>query len=162
MRKYLIIPVLGLALLSFVIYGTNKAYADNQSGKYPPIIKKLVERFNLNEEEVKKVFDEAREERRAEMRARFEERLNQAVKEGKITEQQKKAIMAKKEEMQAEREKLKDLTPEERRQMREKHKQELEAWAKENGIDLNLLPMLFGKGHHGPHHGDFGGSMFHK
>lgn len=55
------------------------------------------------------------------MQVRFEERLNQAVSEGKIPQEQKEAIMAKKGEMKANRGEFKDLTPEERRKKMETH-----------------------------------------
>jgi len=158
MKKYLIIPVLGLALLGFVAYGTARAYAENESGGYPPIIQKLVERFGLNEEEVKTVFDEAREERRVEMQTQFEDRLNEAIESGDITEAQKEAILAKREEMQANRGELKDLSPEERQEKMQTHKEEMQAWAEANGIDLSQMRSLLGRGRRG----GFGGPMFGK
>lgn len=143
MKKELIILFLGLALLGFVAYGTVKAYAENESGGYPPIIQKLVERFGLNEEEVKAVFDEAREERRVEMQARFEQRLNEAVENGDLTEEQKQLLLAKHEELKAEREanreSFQNMTREERREAMEAKRAELEAWAEENGLDLSQL-----------------------
>lgn len=75
--------------------------------------------------------DEVREEWRRKMGARLEERLNQAVLGGKITEEQKKAILAKMAEMQAKREK-----------MRKEFREEMEAWAKENNVDLKQLLLL--------------------
>ena len=154
--KKIVIPTIALAILSLVsVLGVRSVRADENS-TYPPIVQKLVERFNLNTEEVQQVFDEARGERQQEMQVRFEERLNQAVSEGKINQEQKEAIMAKKDEMKANRGEFKDLTPEERHQNREAHRQEMETWAEENGIDLSLMPMLLGGGHRG----GFGRSHF--
>jgi len=155
--KKIIIPAIALAVLSLVsVLGVRSVSADENS-TYPPIVQKLVERFNLNTEEVQQVFDEARGERQQEMQVRFEEHLNQAVSEGKINQEQKEAIMAKKDEMKASRGEFKDLTPEERHENRETHRQEMETWAEENGIDLSLMPMLLGGGHRGgfgkPHFG---------
>jgi len=147
--KTIIIPALILALLGFVGYGTAKAFAANGNGNYPAIIDKLVQRFGLNKEDVQKVFDEERQERHQQMQTRFEERLSQAVNDGKITEEQKKAIIAKKAEMQAECEGFKDLSPEERKTKMEAHKKEMETWAQENGIDLSLIPMFQGRGPRG-------------
>ena len=116
-------------------YGLKTARADEAS-QYPPVMQKLVERFNLNEDEVKAVFDDFRVERQAEMKARFEERLNQAVSDGQISEEQKQLIIAKHEELRAERNAKRD---------------ELKTWAEENGIDLQLF---FGpKGGRGKHPG---------
>lgn len=157
MKKAIIILALALGLLGVVGYGTAKAYAGDPD-KYPPIVQKLVERFGLNEDEVKAVFDEERTERQQQMQARFEERLNQAVSEGKITEEQKQAILAKKEEMQANFGQFKDLSPEERREKMEAHREEMKTWAEENGINLDSLPMFLGKGPRG----GFGGPHFGK
>jgi len=162
MKKYLVIPVLGLALLGFITYGTARAYAENRSGGYPSIVQKLVERFGLNEEDVRSVFDENRTEHQQQMRADFEDRLSQFVSEGKVTEGQKQAILAKKEEMMANYKGLKDLsfenlTHEERREEMETHREEMKTWAQENDIDLSLFPLLLGgKGRCG----SFGGPMF--
>jgi hypothetical protein len=126
-----------------------KAYADDPQGRHATIIGKLVERFGLNQEEVEQVFDEVEEEHHAEMQAQHEERLNTLVEEGKITEEQKAAIIAKQEEMRQEREanmgSRKDLTPEERKAEMEEHRNEMQAWADENGIDLSLIGGLGGR-----------------
>jgi hypothetical protein len=52
--------------------------------------------------------------------------------------------MAKKSESM---ENMKDLSPEERRAQMDKFKDEMEEWAKENGIDLTFIGG-FGKGGH--------------
>ncbi|MBU0618967.1 hypothetical protein KKD62_01900 [Patescibacteria group bacterium] len=158
MKKYLIIFVLGLALVGFVAYGTTKAYAENESGSYPPIIQKLVERFGLNEEEVKVVFDETREKRRVEMQTRLENRLNEAIEGGDLTEAQKEAILAKKAEMQTNCGEFKDLSPEERQKKMQAHKEEMQTWAEANGVDLSQMHPLLGGGRQG----GFGGPMFNK
>jgi len=156
-KNKLFILTLALVLLGVVGYGTAKAYA-GEPGGYPPIVQKLVERFGLNEDEVKAVFDEERTEHQAQMQARFEERLSQFVSDGKITEEQKQAILAKKEEMQGNREEFKDLSAEERKQKMEERRQEMQSWAEQNGIDVDLLPMVMGGGP--GHRGGFGGRGF--
>ena len=160
--KKIIVPVIALCVLSLVSFlGVRSVRADENSA-YPSIVQKLVERFNLNTEEVQQVFDEVRNERRQQMQAHFEERLEQAVSDGKITKEQKQAILAKKGEMETNRGGLnKDLlseglAPKERREEMESHRQEMKAWAEENGIDLDFLPMLLGKGYRG----GFGGPRF--
>jgi len=131
MKKAILISAITVGVLSLIgVLAVNRARAD-ESFDYPPIIQKLVERFNLNTEEVQQVFDEVREERQEQGRARFEERLNQAVSDGRITEAQKEAILAKHAEMQANQ---------------ANHRQEMQAWAEENGIDW---PLFLGGGHRG-------------
>ena len=96
---------------------------------YPPIIQKLADRFGLNVEEVQDVFEEERAEHHAQMLDSFEDRLSQAVTDGKITEEQKQKILDKHEAMQA-------------------YREELKTWAEEQGIEFPFMAM-FGGHHHG-------------
>lgn len=105
-----------------------------ESGTFPSIVQRLVERFNLNEGEVQAVVDEFREEKHAEMQAKLVEKLDAAVADGKLTETQKDAILAKEEEMRAKHEELRDLEPEERREAMRELREEMRAWAEENGL----------------------------
>lgn len=82
----------------------------------------------------KEAFDEGRDEGRNKQEAHFSERLDEAVKEGKITAEQKKAILDKKAELQKER---------------KKQQEEMKKWAKENNIDLKVLWELM-PGRRGP------------
>ena len=86
------------------------------------------------------------EERQAERQARQEERLNQAVEDGKITEDQKNALLAKKEEWRAEREGWGDLSHEEQHEKMQEHREEMRQWMEDNGFER----------------GDFGGRGFGK
>jgi len=107
------------------------------------LVDKLVEKFNLNRGEVEAVFEDQRAEREAAMQQRVEERLNKAVSEGKLTEEQKGKILAKLAEIRAEHkdnhEALKDMTKEERRAHGEQQRKALEAWADENNIPMEYL-----------------------
>ena len=73
------------------------------------------------------------------MQAAFEDRLNQAVVGGKITQEQKEKISAKHKEMQATREQNREnwqgKTPEEHRVAMQQLHDELTSWAQQNGID---------------------------
>jgi hypothetical protein len=121
--------VVGLGLLGA------KAVRANEEGRYPPIVYKLVERFNLNEGEVMEVFDETREERREQMQEMFLGKLGEAVENGKITAEQKEAILEKHKEMRIGKEDFFNLSPEEKREvMQEKH-EKMETWAQENGLE---------------------------
>jgi len=108
---------------------------------FPPVIQKLVEKFNLDPAEVNGVLQEDRKEREAKREAAIEERLDQEVKEGTITGEQKEAILAKMKEMQGKLEALKDLSPEKRHEAMQQLREEVTAWAKENGIDAKWLLM---------------------
>lgn len=130
MKKILIVGLI-LVGLAGVVTGAD---AFNQ-----PVVDKLVERFNLNEDEVAGVFDEARQERRQEMQEQrqehMEERLDEAVGDGVITADQKQALLNKRAEMQEKREQLRE---------------EMRTWMDENGFDCETLaPYCVGYGGRG-------------
>ena len=135
MKKYLAYALIGAGIVGILGAGTVFAQAQFSEGKYPTIIDKLVERFDLDPEEVKEVFEENREERFENMQAHLDERLDKAVEAGKITEEQKELILAKKSEMIDRMKELKDLSPEERKEQMQETREEMKAWAEENGID---------------------------
>ncbi|MEW6772276.1 MAG: hypothetical protein AB1330_12995 [Bacillota bacterium] len=147
MSKVRLKAVLALVVLACVsvlvgAYGLSAIAAETQADyNFPPVIQKLVEKFNLDPAKVNEVLQEDRKEREAKREAMIEERLDQEVKEGTITEKQKEAILAKRKEMQEKLEALRDLAPEERHEALQQLREEVTAWAKENGIDAKWLLM---------------------
>ncbi|OGG14617.1 hypothetical protein A2773_02415 [Candidatus Gottesmanbacteria bacterium RIFCSPHIGHO2_01_FULL_39_10] len=143
MKNKYIFPTIALAVVGLVLLGSHSAFAQNTDNKYPDIIQKLAQKFNLKEDDVKAVFDAARKEKQDQMHDRFEEKLTQDVKDGKITAAQKELIINKFKDMHAQKlneiESWKSLTPEERRAKMEAKKAELENWAKTNGINPDYL-----------------------
>jgi len=145
-------------LAAAVVYGTSNVFAEDDNLYPQTMVQKIAERFGLDENDVEAVFDEMHAEHHAELQMRFEERLDKAVEDGLITEEQKQLILDKHEELQAERqanmESFRNLTPEERQEKMAAQKAELDNWAQENGIDLELLvgPGMMhgpaGMGHH--------------
>jgi polyhydroxyalkanoate synthesis regulator phasin len=126
---------LGIVMLGLL----SASVASAQDSTYPSIIQKIAEKFNLNEDEVAAVFDEERDEHHAEMQAKWSERLDDLVNDGKINAEQKQAILDKHEEMHNKMEEWKDLDPEERHEKMRGLREEFRAWAEEQGIDLPLL-----------------------
>ena len=105
------------------------------------LIENLAEKFNVSTDEVKGVFEQTRQERQAEMKKQIEENLTQAVKDGKITEDQKNTVVSKMQNIQKQQEEEMNA------------RQDLRNWADDNKVDLgSILP---GKGF-GMHRG-FGG-----
>ncbi len=156
-NKKLIFPVMALAVLAGGLLTVTNASAADSSNPHDAIVQKIADKFGLNKDEVQKVFDEERSARQAEMQKKQEEKLNQLVKDSKITEAQKTLIINKQKELkekhEANKDSFKNKTPEEMKTQMEKEKTDLEAWAKENGIDINYLMggkfMKYG-GPHGP------------
>ncbi|EKE11256.1 MAG: hypothetical protein ACD_15C00113G0021 [uncultured bacterium] len=166
-KRYFIPSLVLLAAMGAGVYGTNNAGAqvgENQSS----IIERMASKFNLNKDEVQKVFDEEREERQKLRQENMEKRLSDAVSRGELTENQKKLILDKKaslrkeaearrEEMQKNRENLGNMTENERKAFVEerqaemkKHREEMETWAKNNGIDIKYLMGPMGERMGGP------------
>ncbi len=144
MKTKILLPAIAIVLTGVAAFGSIGAFAQTtQTDPHTSIIQKLVTKFGLKEDEVKAVFDEERTERQKEMQTRMAEKLTQAVTDGKITEAQKQLIIAKQAELEkqreANREAMQNLTNEERKAKMQSHKAELEAWAKENNIDMQYL-----------------------
>ena len=142
------------------VMGLNTVSATTDTSGQSGIVDKLAQKFNLDKNEVQKVFEEDRAAHKAEHQARMEEKLTQAVKDGKLTEDQKTKLLAKLQEIKDDRpdpSKFKDKTEAERKahveQMEQKH-EELKKWAADNNIPEEYLPFVMhkvhGRGHGGP------------
>ena len=132
MQKMIVPTVVMMALLAVGIYGVSQVSADDLSS-YPPIVERLADKFGLNVADVEEVFIQERSEHHEMMRQTIEERLNQAVADGKITEEQKNALLAKRDEMQADRE-----------AEREEHRAKMQKWFEDQGIDPEVLAQYGG------------------
>lgn len=146
-----VISTVGLGSLASV----GMASAANNSSGSSNLVDKIATKFNVNKDEVQKVFDENRAAHEAEHQTKVNERLQKLVDDGTITAAQKTAIEAKIKELKADREAnkdtMKDLTEEQRKAKMDEHKAALEAWAKTQGLDLSKLKGVFmGSGHRGP------------
>ena len=126
--------------------GLGVASAATPSNGQDGIIDKLAARFNLNKEEVAQVFEEERAEREAERQQRAEERLTQAVKDGKLTEEQKAKILVKLEELRTAREEWKSKAPEDRREAKTGLHEELTQWATDNDVPLEYFKVIHHRG----------------
>ena len=141
---------LALAILSVGMLAT-KVKAEEYSN-YPPIAQKIAERFNLNVGDVEDVFDEQRDERRADRYAYFTERLDDLVEEGTLTEGQREELIEMHETKQDAMQELRGLEPEQRRSRMQEMHEEMKAWAEGEGIDLPIIGPMgegFGKGFKG-------------
>ena len=148
-QTVLVLLVLGLVAVGAIFGMALVAVAAEDIDDYPPIIQALAERFNLNADDVKEVFDEQHEVRKEEMLKSKEERLDEAVEEGQLTEKQKDELLERQEEMNAKMAELKDLPPQERFEAMKEIKEDFQAWLEESGIDLKGVYGGFGKGHFG-------------
>lgn len=151
MKKSLAIAsaITSIGLASIASVGLVGAAQSTTSGSNT-LVDKIAQKFNLNKDDVQKVFDEDRQTHEAEHGQKQADRIAQAVKDGKLTQEQADKITAKLKELkaqrEAERDSMKDKTEEERRIAMETRRAELEKWAKDNNIPLEYLHGLGGRG----------------
>jgi len=102
----------------------NKAGTTGTQTKFPEMIQKMIDKFKLNPGEVQKVMEETQTEKQQEMKTKREARLEEAVKAGIITEEQKTALLNKETEWQQKQQQL---------------MQERQQWMEQSGIDFQKL-----------------------
>jgi hypothetical protein len=154
MKKSLLLPALALTMAGTVLFAT-QTFAETTDPQQT-LIEQIASKFNLNKDDVKAVFDQNRANKQAQMQQRFEAKLTQLVTDGKLTEDQKTKILEKVKELESNRaaevEKLKSMTPAERKVAMKTYRDELTQWASDNGIDLKSLGLFgFGMGMMGSH-----------
>lgn len=134
MTKQTLAIVLALGVIASVGYfGGSYVLAEDNNPMHGALITKIAEKFNLKETDVEAVFEAVRDERQEEMKSQRTDRLNQAVKDGVVTEAQKTTLLTKMEEHIGER---------------RENREEMQKWFTDNGIDeLKLRDYLrpFGK-----------------
>jgi len=116
----------------------------------------LVDKFGINAEEVRTVFYEQHAEIQADREEHKAERLERAVANDVLTQEQADAISAHRDEMQTLIKSLENATPEERKETLNAQHETNKIWAKENNIPKQFLPH---EGHHNKHrHHPFNGT----
>lgn len=163
-----------LALATVGVVATSLAFAQTHANAFfgglrsadGSFAQRFAQRFNIDESEVKTFMDELHAEKKAEHEADKDAKLDQLVTDGILTEEQKEAYKTKMEEFRSFMEENRpapedfaSLTEEERQAQMEEHKTkmdehraEMEAWATEQGIDLEAVRKdLMPEGHKGRH-----------
>lgn len=140
-----------VALASFAGVGIASAATNSTSGN--TLVDRIASKFNLNKSDVQSVFDQFHDEQEATRDKEVKSTLDQAVKDGKLTQDQEDKILAKRTELknqrEADRDAMMDKTEAERKSAMEAKRTELETWAKNNNIPTEYLRYVFG----GPRHG---------
>jgi hypothetical protein len=125
--KKTLVAAAAAATIGLAGVGGGMAFAQSDIGG-GTIVDRIAQKFNLNKDEVKAVFDEERTAREAEMEASISKKLDQAMKAGKLTTEQKSLIESK----------LKEI-----RTLHETERTTLEGWATQNKVDLKFI--MFGR-----------------
>jgi hypothetical protein len=129
---------IGLSSISMV-----SAQTGTNQDREETLASRIATKFNINKDEVKAEIkaqhDENRAEHEAEMKQNRETQLQKLVDSGKITADQKTAIIAKMDEMHTKMEELRNngKTKEENKDAHKAIKDEFKAWAESQGINLD-------------------------
>lgn len=154
MKRQLIVPAIALGIIGASALGVMGAKAQTSTSSQT-LVQKIAQKFNLKESDVQAVFDEDRSVHQAEMQQKVNDKLDRAVKDGKLTDAQKQAIQMKLQELQKNREanedRVKDMSEADRKAAMQKERADLEQWAKDNNIDMQYLRSAIkgGPGRHG-------------
>lgn len=127
MKTKIFITVLALTATGLVV-GTAAGSVSAQ-GSTTNWIQTLAQKLGVSEDKVQSALTDMRSQKRAVMQSRLEERLTQAVADGKITEAQKQAILTRHKDMQTKR---------------EAERAEWQSWLTANGLDKVDLGFGFG------------------
>ena len=129
---------------------TVNAATDPSTNPASGLVQKIADKFNLNQADVQSVFDAQRTEMEAARQQEMKDELAAAVSAGKLTQDQADKVTAKLAELKANRDSLKDKTPQERRDAIKAARDALQQWATDNNIPSEYLKF----GGHGNHDGE--------
>jgi len=149
--KNKILPAIAFAVLATSLIGVSQAHAQtNNNNFFSGLIQYISQKFGLDKSQVQTAVNDYQaknqQNRQQNMQNKEQQRLVALVKQGKITGDQEKAILA---ELNILRNKYKPdnsktLTPEQRKQQMDQEQADLKAWAGANNIDINLIKPGFG------------------
>lgn len=122
---------IGLALVSGGAIATANAFSGPSDEARNQRAEELAQKLGVDKEKVTSAMEEIRNERRNERQTEVSTKLDQAVKDGAITAEQKEKITDKMSEMG---------------QQRGQKRTEMEQWYKDNGIDFDKVHQYIGFG----------------
>ena len=146
MKRKIFFPVLAVAIIAAGLMSTNLVSAQDGTGANS-LVAAIAAKFNLNQGDVQAVFDEERNKHHTQMKQQMEQKLTQAVTEGKITETQKQAIITHFTEMKGqkiEKGQFKEMTDDEIKAFKESKKAEMDKWLSDNGLTQEVLNEVMG------------------
>ncbi len=138
MKKTLTYLLIGGLIVSSLAVGL-VVDADERGRGISSMRDSLVERFNLDEDEVEEFIQEKQGSFRAQRESHSCDscgRLEQMVEEGSLTEEQRNTLEEKREEIM---EGWEDLSVEDRRAKKEEMRGEMASWAEEQGVEFGLM-----------------------
>ena len=129
--------ILGALVLGGVSYSAN-ALAEDTAARRGPNTQALAEKLGVDQSKVDSAMNEIRAERQKERQTAVSSKLDEAVKDGVITAEQKQKILDKQAELQGQR---------------GQKRAEMEQFYKDNGIDFDKVHDYIGFGGNGQGNG---------
>lgn len=141
MNKKFVASAVLVAIMFIAIYGgvTPEVEADRDDSS--DFVKRLSDKFNLDEDEVSSFMQEVRADRFATMSEHFRDNLLFSVEQGQLTEAQMEELLDMHGMHIAEVDSYNSLTVDERQEMMTDHRYAMKIWADENGVDFDAIHM---------------------
>lgn len=147
MKKSIIVSAAVVTMIGAGFFGVTQANAATTTvPNRETLIQRITDTFHLNKDDVQKVFDQFHTDRVTARVQKYNDRLDQAVKDGKITSAQEQLILDKRKELQSKVQDYKNMTKDQRKAAKKQEMQDVKTWAQQNNIDLKYLMPGFGKG----------------
>jgi hypothetical protein len=135
-----------VAVIAMLGLGGAAMAATSNTTHQDSLAQKIADKFHLNKSDVQSVIEQNHQDKQAKHEQMLKDKLDQAVKDGKLTQAQEDKLIAKLKELHDQK---KTDNKADRKADRKAAHDELQQWAKDNGIDLSqVLPHPDGPGHH--------------
>lgn len=144
MTKKSVIAAAVVATLGMGAFGVTSAFAASDSGEdHGPmqyLVTAIAEKFNLDEAEVREVFEEHRDAIKERHQENVADHLAKAVEDGKLTQAQADAIAENMKTQHEFFESVKDMSNEDRQAALKENAESQKEWAEENDIPKEFAP----------------------
>ena len=154
-KKYLLYAIVPVAIATMGAVAVGSVSANTTTNATHPmnnLVNAIATKFNLAPSDVQQVFDNQKTEMHNQMQQKYTDKINQAVTNGKLTQDQANKIIAKKAELEAQQATFKasmqGKTKAEIKVIIKTQTDALKKWATDNNIPLQYIMMFGGFGEH--------------
>lgn len=154
LSKKLFMPVMAVVVAGATLFGASRIIqAQSNNTPLSGLAQEIASKFKLSQSDVQNVILSYTQQHKQTMlqnvQQRLGTRLDQEVSSGKITKDQKTAIINELETLKTKYNinSLKTMTPAQRQQAFQNEQSDLKSWAQSSGIDLSII-QGFGMGRH--------------
>lgn len=155
-KQKIVLTILAASIIGLGIASTGAVYAQTPiptpQNPLSELVEMIAQKFGLDKKQVQTVVTQYKDQKKSEMQKNMQDRenarLDQLIKDGKITTAQKQAIVDKLAALKKKYDpsNLKTMTQDERKKQFQAEQDEIKAWAQSQGIDVSYLRPGFRKG----------------